>query len=711
MRKSIPKTDYARELSNGHPGLDPQHFLNYEMSWLSFNWRVLDLAQDPSLPVLERVKFIGITASNLDEFFQKRVGGLKRQLQAGVVHPSVDGKTPAEQLKAIRAEVKLMIRALRSTFFEQLVPILAEKGIRFLSMDQLTPEQEAKMDQYFRKQLYPILTPLVVDQSHPFPLISNKSRSFAVELEDPRMTETVFARVKIPSNRPRWLTVDQADGTLSLLLIDDLIRSRIHRLFPGATIRSANVFRVTRNADVERNEEEADDLLELISEELRERRFAEVVRLEVDADTPEPIKHLLMEKMDVARMDTFDITGPIGLADAVELYKIKDRDDLMFPAFVPTLHPALRHDIDESAPDIFATIRKADFLVHHPYHSFATSVQRFIEQAATDPKVLAIKQTLYRTSRDSAVMHALMRAAQEGKQVAVLVELKARFDEERNIEWAQKLEKAGVHVAYGIAGLKIHTKVTMVVREEEDGLRTYCHIGTGNYHPDTAQLYEDMGLFTCDEDIGADVADLFNYLTGFAPNQEYGKLLVAPLFLRDRITALIEQERMEAEAGRPARIFLKMNNLEDPRIIDALYRASQAGVEIDAVVRSVTRLKAGVPGLSERIRVHSVVGRYLEHSRVYRFHHGGEDRIYIGSADMMHRNLDARVEALAPIEHPALKGYIDHVVGLYLADSRCRWELLADGGHRKVQADPADDGIHERLMRHALRHLPPVPMG
>lgn len=710
MRKSIPKTDYAKELSNGHPALDPSHFLNYEMSWLAFNWRVLDLAQDPSVPVLERVKFIGITASNLDEFFQKRVGGLKRQIQAGVVHPSVDGKTPAEQLVSIRAEVKLMITALRSTFFDHLVPELARSGIRFLTMDQLTPAQVAKMDQYFRKQLYPILTPLVVDQSHPFPLISNKSRSFAVELEDPRMKETLFARVKIPSNRPRWLTVEQTDEAVSLLLIDDLIRARIDRLFPGAEIRSANVFRVTRNADVERNEEEADDLLELISEELRERRFAEVVRLEVDAETPDPIKHLLMERMDVARMDTFDITGPIGLADATELYKIKGHAALRYPPFTPTLHPALRHDMDEDKPDIFAVIRNGDFLVHHPYHSFATSVQRFIEEAAIDPAVLAIKQTLYRTSRDSGVMHALMRAAHEGKQVAVLVELKARFDEERNIEWAQKLEKAGVHVAYGIAGLKIHSKVTMVVREDGDGLRTYCHIGTGNYHPDTAQLYEDFGLFTCDEAIGADVADLFNFLTGFAPTQEYDRLLVAPQHLRNRITELIAFEEAEAKAGRPARIFMKMNNLEDPLIIDALYRASRAGVEIDCVVRSVSRVRPGVPGLSQSIRIHSVVGRYLEHSRLYRFFHGGEDRIYLGSADMMHRNLDARVEALTPIDAPALKAYIDHVIGLYLADTWSRWELLADGSHRKGHPDPNAASIHTVLMEHAARNRKPVPM-
>ncbi len=709
MRKSVPKTEFARELSNGHPGLNPDHFLNYESSWLTFNWRVLELAQNPETPLLERVKFIGIVASNLDEFFQKRVGGLKRQLQAGVVHPSVDGKTPAEQLRTIRTEVKEMIKGLRGTFFEQLVPDLAANNILFKTYEQLDEAQKAKMDHYFNRQLFPILTPLVVDQSHPFPLISNKSRSFAVELHDPKLGANVFARLKIPANRPRWLTVEKDDDSISLLLIDDLIRAKIHALFPGASVLSANVFRLTRNADMERNEEEADDLLELISEELRERRFAEVVRLEVDVETPQHIKDLLMENMDIARMDTFEIIGPIGLADAVELYKMKGFEDLRYPQFTPTLHPALRHAMDEQSPDIFSTIRKGDFMVHHPYHSFATSVQRFIEDAAKDPNVLAIKQTLYRTSRDSAVMHALMNAAQDGKQVAVLVELKARFDEERNIEWAQKLEKAGVHVAYGLTGLKIHSKVTMVVREEEDGLRTYCHIGTGNYHPDTAQLYEDFGLFTCDEILGDDVTSLFNFLTGFAPDVRYSKLLVAPHFLRNKIMDHILFETEEAKAGRPARIFLKTNNLEDPGIIMALYEASQAGVEIDAVARSVTRLRAGVPGLSDRIRLHSVIGRYLEHSRMYYFHHGGEEITFIGSADMMHRNLDARVEALAPIESPALKKYLAFVRETYLNDTRNRWELLGDGGHRKVPATPGALGIHDTLMLHALKVASPVP--
>ncbi len=678
---------------------DPSRFRNYELSWLSFNWRVLHQALDEDTPLLERVKFIGITASNLDEFFQKRVGGLKRQLQAGVVHLSVDGKTPEEQLRAVRAEVKQMIRSLRGTFFDLLVPAMEREGIRFMKYRDLPEPAKSKLDRYFDKQLYSILTPLVVDQSHPFPFISNKSRSFAVELRDRRTGEKVYGRIKIPSNRPRWIkAMEEENGPLVLVPIEDLIRSKVDRLFPGADLLSANVFRVTRNADVERNEEEADDLLELISEELRERRFAEVVRLEVDAATPAHVKQWLMERTGVSPIDVFDIEGPIGLADAVELYGLKGWDHLRYKPYQPGLHPRLRHAGDEEKRDFFDVMRQGDFLVHHPYQSFASSVQRFVEEAAADPQVMAIKQTLYRTSKDSALLHALMRAAQGGKQVAVLVELKARFDEERNIEWAQKLEKAGVHVAYGLAGLKIHSKLTLVVRDEDDGLRTYCHIGTGNYHPGTAQLYEDLGLFTADEDIGADVTDLFNFLTGFAPDQDYRRLYVAPNHLRDKITAHIRFETEEARAGRPARIFMKMNNLEDADMIDLLYEASQAGVQIDVMARSVCRALPGVAGYSENLRVHSMVGRFLEHSRIHHYHAGGKDIWLIGSADMMHRNLDARVEALVPIRDAGLKRYLQELADGYLADTRLRWEITPDGGHRKVAPREDDPGLHQRLM-------------
>ena len=711
VRQRIERAGVVFDHTSNRAEPDPTLFNNYELSWLKFNFRVLDEALNMGNPLLERVKFIGIVGSNLDEFFQKRVGGLKRQLQAGTNSLSLDGKTPLEQLQLIREEVMQMVGKLRSYFFDVLVPELDKNGIRFKSYDDLSDEEKITVDEYFDRQLYPILTPLVVDQSHPFPLISNKSRSFAVELRDPVTNETLFARVKIPANRPRWITASRHDKEITLILIDDLIRHKIGRLFPGAEILSAHVFRVTRNADIERNEEEAEDLLEMIEEELRERRFAEVVRLEIDSETPEHIRNLLIEKMEVTPIDVFLISGPIGLADAVELYKIKGHKNLKYTKWTPTLHPTLRHLLEVPSSDMFSIIRKGDFLVHHPYHSFATSVQRFVEEATSDPKVLAIKQTLYRTSKDSALMHSLMRAADNGKQVAVLVELKARFDEERNIEWAQKLEKAGVHVAYGIAGLKIHSKMTIVVREEEDQVRRYVHLGTGNYHPDTAQLYEDVGLFTCDEDIAADVSEIFNFLTGFAPAQEYKNLLVAHHYLRDNMMALIGYETEMAKSGNPSRIIMKMNNLEDPLIIKALYEASKAGVEIDCIVRSVCRLRPGIQGLSENIRVHSIVGRFLEHSRLYYFHHGGEDLYFIGSADMMHRNLDARVETVTPIKHQALKAYLRHMLSIYLRDNTQRWLITGNGDHVRIHKTSYEQNVsvQQKLMDLASTIESPVP--
>jgi len=690
-----------------------EYFYNYELSWLKFNWRVLHQAFDEDTPLLERVKFISIVCSNLDEFFQKRVGGLKRQLHAGVSNRSIDGMTPIEQLEAIRTDVKKMINAYRTCFFDKLVPAMQQEGIIFKSYDELTVPQKETINTYFEKQLYPILTPLVVDHSHPFPLISNKSRSFAIELNAPDTDERIFARIKIPNNRPRWLVAGRTDNNTILVTIDDVIRNNISRLFPGAEIQSASIFRLTRSADIERNEEEADDLLEMIEDELRERRFAEVVRLEIDARTPAHIKELLIEKMNITWTDIFEMRGPIGLADCMQLYNLEGYDHLKYKPWIPSLHPVFRHDIDDVAPDIFSIIRKGDFMVHHPYHSFATSVQRFIEEAATDPQVLAIKQTLYRTSKDSPLMHALMRAAESGKQVAVLVELKARFDEERNIEWAQKLEKSGVHVAYGLAGLKIHSKLTSVIREENGELRRYVHIGTGNYHPDTAQLYEDIGLFTCNEDLASDVTDLFNLLTGFAPEQAYKKLLVAPNFLRSGISSYIDFEIARAKAGEKARIIMKMNSLEDPEIIHRLYEAARTGVQIDLFVRGVCRLKTGLAGVHKNLRVHSIIGRFLEHSRLYYFFNGGAEKYYIGSADMMHRNLDARVEALTPIEVPALKEYLEFVFGVYLRDNCQRWVMRKDGNYllKKPSGDSEPVSVHLTLMDHASKNLEPIPGG
>ena len=687
------------------------YFTNYEISWLQFNWRVLAEAMDERVPLLERVKFIGIVCSNLDEFFQKRVGGLKRQLHVGVQKLSVDGRTPIQQLKEIRTDVKKMIEAYRGCFFNDLLPALENKGILIRKYSELNDYEKKQIDEYYDTQLYPILTPLAVDQAHPFPFISNQSRSFAIELIDPTTSDHLFARVKIPSNRPRWITASSNEQQITLVEIDDVILSKIDRLFPGAEILSANIFRVTRSADIERNEEEADDLLDLIEEELRERRFAEVVRLEISSSTPRHIRLLLMEKMNVEQADVYSMTGSIGLADAMQLARVDGFNEIKVPEWVPVKHPALRHEIDEEAPSIFNVIKKGDFMVHHPYHSFASSVQHFVEEAAKDPKVLAIKQTLYRTSKDSPLMHALMSAAEDGKQVAVLVELKARFDEERNIEWAQKLEKSGVHVSYGLPGLKIHTKLTIVVREEEQQLRRYLHIGTGNYHPDTAQLYEDIGLFTCDADLGHDVTALFNLLTGFSPDQTYKKLMVAPHFMRSRMTELIDFEIAEAEAGRPGRIIAKMNSLEDPKIIERLYKASQAGVKIDLIVRGVCRLKVGKKGYSENIQVHSVIGRFLEHSRIFYFQHAGQDLYYIGSADWMHRNLDARVEAITPIDNVKLKQYLQFILNVYLRDNRQRWVLQPNNAYERIKRDANENMIasHSIFMKHTLGLDDPVP--
>lgn len=702
--------------SPGHDELSyygREFYQNYELSWLQFNERVLAEALDARNPLLERVQFIGIVCSNLDEFFQKRVGGLKRQLLAGVDNLPVDGMTPRAQLKAIRDEVKKLITATRNCFLNDLVPLLDEQGIHIKTYDNLTKAQRDTIDAYFDRQLYPILTPLAVDQSHPFPLISNKSRSFAVELYDPRYPEDIlFARVKIPHNRPRWLTAESEAKSITLVLLDDVIAHHIDRLFPGMAILSANIFRVTRNADVELNEEEADDLLELITDEVRERRFADIVRLEIEGKTPLRIKELLLEKMEIGWHDVFEIDGALGLADSVQIANLPGFSHLKFKPWAPMQHPVLQHAFDEDVPDIFSVIRKSDFLVHHPYHSFTTSVQHFVSQAAEDPKVLAIKQTLYRTSSDSPVMNALMRAADMGKQVAVLVELKARFDEERNIEWAQKLEKAGVHVAYGIPGLKIHTKLTIVVREEEDGIRRYLHVGTGNYNPGTANLYEDLGLLTCDDDLARDVTSLFNYLTGYAPNQDYTEMLVAPHYMRKRMTELIEFETEQAKTGKSGRIIAKMNSLEDPHIIQKLYEASQSGVNIDLIVRGVCRLYPGRTGLSENIRVHSVIGRFLEHSRIYYFQHGGDDLYYIGSADWMHRNLDARVEAVTPIKQDGLKKYLQFLLNLILRDNRQRWVLGSDGLYTRAERLPrtVEVGTHATLMKQAKGNLHPIPV-
>lgn len=687
------------------------YFENYELSWLKFNERVLAEAERADLPLLERVKFISIVCSNLDEFFQKRVGGLKRQFHAGVTDLTIDGRTPGQQLKEIRKNVKKVIKRYRSCYLNELIPGLEKHGVHIKHYEELSDDLKQKADEYFKKQVYPIITPLAVDEAHPFPFISSKSRSIAVKLKNKKNGETLFARIKIPANRPRWIELDSKKQSITLLSVKDLIVEKIERFFPGMDVLSAHVFRVTRNADIERNEEEADDLLEMIEEELRERRFADIVRLEIDKHMPADVKSYIYDHLNINPNDIFEMEGPIGLVDCMELTKINGFSELKEDSWTPLLHPVFRHAVEEETPSVFKVIRNGDFIVHHPYHSFETSTQRFVEEAATDPKVLAIKQTLYRTSSDSPLMHALIRAAESNKQVAVLVELKARFDEERNITWAQRLEKAGVHVSYGIAGLKIHTKLTIVVREEKDGLRRYIHIGTGNYHPDTAQLYEDLGYFTCREELASDVSDIFNLLTGYAPDQVFQKAFVAPNHLRKNITKLILAETEQAKNGKKARIIAKMNSLEDPKIIERLYEASQAGVKIDLIVRGVCRLIPKKKELSENIQVHSIIGRFLEHSRCYYFYHGGEEKYYVGSADWMHRNLDARVETLAPIEDPDLKTYLKFMLDLYLKDGKQRWILQSNGAYKRIKNKKGTDplGVQQRLMEHTKSLKTPVP--
>ena len=718
--KSIPKPkDMGQQKSNSADVVanedliqkGSEYFMNYELSWLKFNWRVLAQAEDPDVPLLERIKFIGIVCSNLDEFFQKRIGGLKRQIHAGVTELSVDGRTPEQQLKEIRKDVLKMIRAYRHCYFKKLLPLLDKEGVKVVLFKDLSDKLREEAVEYFESQLYPIITPLAVDEAHPFPFISNKSRSFAVKLKSPDSDEVHFARIKIPSNRPRWIKLKGDKKITVLVSISDIITEMIGRFFSGMEILSANLFRVTRNAELGRQDEEADDLLEMIEDELRERRFAEIVRLEIDQKMPDDMKQYLMENLNVKKKDIIEMDGPIGLADCTQLYDLSGLNHCCFQKWVPALHPVLRHEMEEDAPNIFDVIGKGDFMVHHPYHSFETSTQRFVEEAASDPDVLAIKQTMYRTSSDSPLMHALMRAAEEGKQVAVLVELKARFDEERNITWAQKLEKAGVHVSYGIAGLKIHSKLTMVVREQDGILQRYVHIGTGNYHPHTAQLYEDLGFFTSDKNIASDVTDVFNLLTGFAPKQSYKKLLVAPRYMRGAVKEMIEREIQAATQGKKARIIAKMNSLEDPQTIQLLYKASQAGVKVDMIVRGVCRLIPGKKGLSENIRVHSIIGRFLEHSRCYYFYCGGKEAFWIGSADWMHRNLDARVEILTPVEDEGLKRYLWFMLNIYLSDNQQRWIMQPDGDYLKAVKKKSDGDIstHHTLMEHVKSNKSPVP--
>lgn len=679
----------------------PELFINRELSWLEFNRRVLFEALDTRNPLLERIKFLSIFSTNLDEFFMKRVGGLKRQIAAGVTRRTIDGLTPREQLDLIHARVQEMVLQQRNCLLNDVFPALGSQGVQILSYKELTKKQKTTVDAYFKRSVFPILTPLGFGPGQPFPFISNLSLSLGVMVKKPKSDGPVFARLKIPQNRPRWAPIGDANQFVPL---EQVIAANLPSLFPGVEVISHCSFRVTRNADVERSEEEADDLLELIEEELRYRRFAPVVRMEIDATVEQPLLDWLIEEQALDEEDIYKVHGPLNLKDLFQIYKV-DAPALKDKPWKPTIPPSLRAKEEDDRPvSFFNLLPKGDLLVHHPYESFAGSVQRFLQEAAVDPKVLAIKQTLYRTAADSPIVQSLVTAAENGKQVAVLVEIKARFDEANNIQWVRTLEGAGVHVTYGFAGLKTHTKTLLVVREEPDGIKRYFHIGTGNYHSQTANLYTDLGMFSCRRDLGEDLTDLFNFLTGHSVQKKYRKLLVAPVNMRQKFIKLIQREINNVKKGGQGKIVAKMNQLEDSDIIEALYDASKAGVQIDLIVRGFCCLRPGLPGVSDNIRIISIIGRFLEHARIFYFYNNGKDDYYIGSADWMSRNLDVRVEAVTPIEDPALRAELKALLDIMLADNRKAWDQLSDGTY--IQRRPKDAkeerNSHDILMQRAL---------
>jgi polyphosphate kinase len=655
---------------------DPSLYLNRELSWLDFNDRVLQLAEDDRVPLLERAKFAAIFTSNLDEYFMIRVAGLHDQVDAGVTSRGVDGYSPAEALAEIHKRVATLSDRQSRCVSTVLRPSLEDHGIRIIGWHDCTEPQQHELRARFRRQIFPVLTPLAVGLGRPFPYISNLSLSLAVLVNDPVSNAGTFARVKVPKEMlPRFLPVE--GETTTFVTLEDIIANNLDALFPGMEIVDYGLFRVIRDADFEISDE-ADDLLEAVETELRRRRFGEVVCVQVEDGMNTRLRADLIEALEVQERDVLDVHGLLDLNDLWQIIKLPGLEELRDPPWTPVTQPRLQ-DRDGERTDVFAAMRDRDVLVHHPYDSFSSSVERFVEQAVVDPDVLAIKQTVYRTSDDSPLVPALIRATERGKQAVCLVELKARFDERANIGWAQQLEEAGVHVVYGHPALKTHTKCILVVRREGDGVRHYVHIGTGNYHRTTARLYTDFGLFTCDEEIGADVADLFNFLTGYARPRRYRKVLVAPNFLRDAIIAQIDETIAHREAGHPATIKMKMNALVDQACIEALYRASQAGVPVELNVRGICRLVPGVPGISDNIRVVSVVGRFLEHSRIFCFERNGETTVYIGSADLMPRNLDNRVELLTPVEDQILRDDLIDAIERCLADDHNAWELRRDG--------------------------------
>jgi polyphosphate kinase len=657
-------------------GLPADRYLNRELSWLDFNARVLELAEDDDRPLLERVKFLAIFASNLDEFYMVRIAGLKRRQSTGLTVRSADGLTIREQLHLISDRTQELVHRHADVFTQDVEPRLAEHGIRIVHWADLADTDAARLREYFRDQVFPVLTPLAVDPAHPFPYISGLSLNLAVSVREPDTGATHFARVKVPDNVPRFVPVGPVDSRATFLPLEDLIAAQLPQLFPGLDVVSHHLFRVTRNADLEVEEDRDEDLLQALERELARRRFGPAVRLEVTDSMDPQILDVLVSEIEVSPEDVVHVPGLLDLAALMALYDL-DRPELKDEPFVPATHPRLSEG--ETPKSVFATLREGDVLVHHPYDSFATSVQRFIEQAAADPNVLAIKQTLYRTSGDSPIVNALIDAAEAGKQVVVLVEIKARFDEEANISWARSLERAGCHVVYGLVGLKTHCKTALVVRRESGVIRRYCHIGTGNYNPKTARIYEDLGILTADPRVGADLTDLFNTLTGYSRQTAYRTLMVAPHGIRHGLVEKICREARNAGEGRPAGIRIKVNSLVDEQLVDALYEASCAGVPVELLVRGICALRPGVPGLSENIRVRSIVGRFLEHSRALCFVNGGDPEWWIGSSDLMHRNLDRRIEVLLSVGDETARTELQTVFDAAMAPGVACWELGPDG--------------------------------
>jgi polyphosphate kinase len=691
----------------GAPELPAERYLDRELSWLAFNQRVLELAEDPRLPVLERANFLAIFASNLDEFFMVRVAGLKRRIVTGLAVPTNVGRAPIDVLDDIsRAAHELQERHARA--YQELVkPALADAGIHVVAFSELGEVEREHLREYFGQQIFPVLMPLAVDPAHPFPYISGLSLNLSVRVRNSRTGRQEFARVKVPQMLPRFVQVSSTEtvDNARYIALEDLIANHLGDLFPGMEVLDHHVFRVTRNEDVEIEEDETENLIKALEKELLRRRFGPPIRLEVSEDMDDVTLGLLVRELDISHREVFRLPSPLDLGGLFDLSRI-DRPDLHYPTAVPTTNAQLQPSEPNRRADIFDAVSRKDVLLHHPYESFATSVQAFLEQAADDPHVLAIKQTLYRTSGDSPIVEALIDAAEAGKQVLALVEIKARFDEAANITWARKLEKAGVHVVYGLVGLKTHCKLALVIRQEQGELRHYSHIGTGNYNPKTSRIYEDLGLLTADPQVGKDLTRLFNELSGYAIEKKFKRLLVAPLHLRKGLLKLIATETQNAEAGRPARIRIKVNSMVDEAIIDALYRASNAGVQVDVWVRGICSLRPGIPGLSEHIRVRSILGRYLEHSRIFSFGNDGDPQVFIGSADMMHRNLDRRVEALVRLNDPDHLAEIEGLFDQAMDERTSSWHLAGDGTWTRHSVDDDDRplvDLQSRLMQQTVQ--------